>query len=179
MRPSEAKGIYVEVERTGEMTEVRLDAVDADGSFQNNAETVLSIIGPEMNGQQESVPMRQTAPGRYVAKFPTAHQGAYHLDLALHVNSRLAFRQSRGLVVGYPDELRLRPTNEDLLRKIAEVSGGRFNPTPAQVLDVGDRRAHRSQPLWPFLLSAAAVLFLADVALRRIDFSLLVGLRAT
>ena len=145
--------------------------MDADGSFQNNAETVLSVIGPDMHGQQTAVPMRQTAPGRYVAKFPTAHQGTYHLDLALYVSSRPAFRQSRGFVVGYPDELRLRPTNKELLRTIADVSGGRYNPTPADVLDVGDRRAHRSQPLWPLLLTAASVLFLADVALRRIDFS--------
>jgi hypothetical protein len=78
-------------------------------------------------------------------------------------------RQSRGLVVGYPAELRLQPTDTQTLRRIAEVSGGDFEPTPAQLLQPDDRNARQPVPLWPFLLMAALGLFIADVGLRRIE----------
>jgi hypothetical protein len=86
-------------------------------------------------------------------------------------------RQSRGLMVGYPEELRLRPTDEDLLQSIARASGGLYNPAPAEVFQAGQRTAKRATPLWPYLVMAAAAIFLLDVALRRIDFSLLLPTR--
>ena len=78
-------------------------------------------------------------------------------------------------MVGYPDELRLRPVNEELLKKVAEVSGGQFDIQPESVLDVGEQRENHAEALWPYLLAIALLLFLVDVALRRIDFSLLFG----
>jgi len=85
--------------------------------------------------------------------------------------------QSRGLVVGYAEELRLKPTNEDLLRAVSRLSGGMYNPTPEQVFQAPEKIAQRTTPLWPYLVVAAALMFLADVALRRIDFTLLFGRR--
>ena len=79
-------------------------------------------------------------------------------------------RQSRGIVVGYPDELRLRPTDRETLKRIAEVSGGGFEPTTPQLLEPDDRKARQGVPLWPYLLMAALGLFIADVGLRRIEF---------
>jgi hypothetical protein len=73
------------------------------------------------------------------------------------------------MVVGYPEELRLHPANETLLEEIATVSGGRINPTPAELFSEDGRLAHRSLPLWPYLLMAALLLFLFDVALRRLE----------
>ena len=74
-------------------------------------------------------------------------------------------------MVGYSDELRIRPVDESLLQQIAAVSGGRYSPEPAEVFDQPDRRATRPVPLWPWLLTIAAWLVLLDVALRRIDLS--------
>jgi hypothetical protein len=80
--------------------------------------------------------------------------------------------QSRGIVVGYPDELRLQPPDEDKLQRIAELSGGRFNPEPEEIFNVTDEPTYKAEPLWPYLLMGALVIFLLDVALRRVDFSL-------
>jgi hypothetical protein len=74
-------------------------------------------------------------------------------------------------VIGYPDELRLRPSNESSLRQIADVSGGTYDPTPQAVFDSHGRTALRAEALWPYLVMAAAGLFVVDVALRRIDLS--------
>jgi Ca-activated chloride channel homolog len=86
-----------------------------------------------------------------------------------------ATQQSRGLVVNYDDELRIRPTDEKLLESVARSSGGTFRPEPEAVFAPDERTASRAVPLWPYLLTAAALIFVADVALRRIDFDLLLG----
>ena len=73
------------------------------------------------------------------------------------------------MVVGYPDELRLQPTNEELLQQIATASGGTFDGTIEQIMAPQQRTVSRREPLWPQLLMLALALFLLDVFLRRID----------
>jgi hypothetical protein len=116
--------------------------------------------------------MLQTAPGRYEAEFETRTAGSYNLELNQNQNGVMTFRQTRGLVVGYPDELRLGSTNLGLLKQISQVSGGRFDVPAAEVFDAGQHSARLTLPLWPYLLISALGLLVADVALRRIDFSL-------
>ena len=169
MRKSEARGVFVEVQRKGRNAKVLLDAVDAAGRYRNKADTELTVITPELG--TEKLNMKQIAPGRYLSQFEIGEHGTYHLELAQHNQGKQVFRQTRGLVVGYPDELRLRPANQELLRKVSTVTGGLYDPTPEDVFDSGDRTTMRAEPLWPYLLVAAAILFLIDVALRRIDLS--------
>jgi hypothetical protein len=170
MRTNDSKGVFVEVDRRGAAAHVALDAVDPAGQYVNEANTHLTLIRPNLDRQD--IDLKQTAPGRYEADFTTPESGAYHLELSQQKNGVTTFRQTRGMVVGYPDELRLGPADEELMRRVATVSGGRYNPTAAEVFDVGNRVAERVTPLWPYLLAAALGVFLFDVALRRIDFTL-------
>ena len=78
-------------------------------------------------------------------------------------------------MVNYDEELRIRPVNEKLLETLAQVSGGTFRPAPEAVFAPDERSAAQALPLWPYLLIAAALIFVGDVALRRIDFDLLLG----
>ena len=81
-----------------------------------------------------------------------------------------ASRLSRGISVGYPDELRLLPTNVSILKQIADASGGRYAPAPDTVTAADGRTARQPLALWPWLLMAALLLFIVDVALRRLEF---------
>lgn len=170
MRKSDARGIIVEATRNGQQASLSVDAVNDLGQFLNNAEVEVTRIDPRL--RREKSLLRQTAPGRYATDFETPRAGAYHLEVALKQNDQVIYRQSRGMMVGYSDELRIRPTNETLLRSIAEASGGTYALEPENVFDHRHEAAHRPTPLWPYLLTAALVLFVLDVALRRIDFSL-------
>jgi Ca-activated chloride channel family protein len=173
MRKSDAKGVFVQVDRKNGTATVTLDAVRADGKYLNEAAADLTVIEP--GGGERKVTMTQTAPGRYAGEFPADAAGTYHVQLTQQAKGQPAVQQSRGLVVNYDDELRIRPTDEKLLEAVATASGGTFKPDPAAVFAPDDRTASRPVPLWPYLVIAAAVLFLADVALRRIDFDLLLG----
>jgi uncharacterized membrane protein/uncharacterized protein YegL len=173
MRRSDARGVDLKVEAQGGRATVTLDALDQAGRYLNDAEAELTVIDDQGLGRRQ-LALAQTAPGRYSADFETPHPGAYHLEVVQKQQGQVLYHQSRGLIVGYPDELRLRPTNEALLRALAQASGGRYNPEPEAVFATPDRTARRATPLWPYLVAAAAVLLLADVALRRLDGALLV-----
>ncbi|MEK6257523.1 MAG: VWA domain-containing protein [Planctomycetota bacterium] len=187
MRKNDVKGVIVDVKQERRRATVTLDAIDPTGKFLNQAETEVTVIDPQLG--QRKLEMKQTAPGRYVAEFDTPASGAYHMNLSQKTaGGTLLHQQTRGLIVGYPDELRLRPTNEELLKSLAAATGGRFDPRPEDLfaeptsapgspgLGTTEANAHRtvprSTPLWPYLVTAALLLFVLDVALRRIDFSL-------
>ncbi|WP_164103466.1 VWA domain-containing protein [Candidatus Laterigemmans baculatus] len=174
MRKSDAAGAFVEVVREEDQARIVLDSVDPVDNFVNDAPTTLTLIRP---GQvAERMEMQPTAPGRYEAKFPADARGAYLMEISQDRGGEM-MRQNRGLVVGYPTELRLQSVDRDLLRQIAEISGGRLEPTPAELTAADGRSARRRVALWPWLLIVALLLFVLDVALRRIDFARLPRVR--
>ena len=177
MRKSDAKGVAVELVQRGGRATLTLDAIDPAGRFVNAAETEMTIIDPQL--VTKKVPLSQLAPGRYVADFETPLTGPYHLELTQKVNGQVLYQQSRGLSVGYSDELRLKPTNETLLKSIADATGGKYQIAADQVFASTGRTARRPTPLWPWLVTAAALLLVLDVALRRIDLSLALPRRKT
>ena len=170
MRKNESRGIFVDIESSDASAKVMMDTVDAAGRFIDQAETKLTVIGPRL--KTEKIPMHQTAPGRYEGTIETKQRGAYQIDLAQKRGDTNSVRQSRGLVVGYPDELRLRPTDTETLKRIAKVSGGSFDQSAAQIMVPGERTARLPIPLWPYLLMLALPLFVIDVALRRVDLAM-------
>lgn len=186
MRKNDVKGVIVDVKQERRRATVSLDAIDPAGNFLNRADTEVTVIDPQIG--QRKLEMKQTAPGRYVVEFETPQSGAYHLNLSQKTSGGTTLhQQTRGLIVGYPDELRLHPTNNELLKTLATVTGGRFNPSPEELFmttptaedqkSLGQqttsvRTAQRTTPMWPYLVSAAMLMFLVDVALRRIDLSL-------
>lgn len=170
MRKSDARGIAIETQRHGQDVHLTLDAVDDLGRFLNDAEVELTVIDPRL--RKNRTVLSQSAPGRYATEFRTGPSGAYHMEMAVKQGGQVVYRQSRGLTVGYSDELRIRPTNEPLLKDIARHSGGAWDPSAEMVFADDERRVTRPTALWPWLLAAAFVLLVLDVALRRVDFSL-------
>ncbi len=167
MRKDDSRGIYVEVAQQGEQATITMDAVNELGQFVDKAETTLTLIDPRL--KRNRVTLHQTAPGRFETTIQTPHRGAYHIDLAQQRTDGTTVRSSRGVTVGYPDELRLLPLGETTLRQIASLSGGQYAPSPEAISEPDDRSAREPHPLWPWLLMAALVIFVADVALRRIE----------
>ncbi|MFH5803443.1 VWA domain-containing protein [Alienimonas sp. DA493] len=167
MRKGGGTGSTVQMARTGDTVRLTLDAADPAGGWRNDATTEVTVIDPALGSR--TVPARQTAPGRYEAEFEAPEDGAYHAEIVQTVDGRVVARQSRGVTVGYPEELRLRPTNETLLKAVASAGGGTFDPAPAAVFAPDDATAPDPLPLWPDLLATALALWLLDVALRRVD----------
>jgi hypothetical protein len=145
MRKSDARGISAQATRQGKRATLTIDAADELGQFLNDAEVEVTVINPQL--KQEKILMKQAAPGRYATDFAADTPGAYHMEIALKQNGEIVYRQSRGMTVGYSDELRIRPANEALLRAVADASGGTFSPYPATLFAADERTASRPTPL--------------------------------
>lgn len=167
MRKDDSKGVYVDIQRRGEQALISMDAVDQNGQFIDEAATKLTVIDPKLGKQ--SIQLKQTAPGHYEADLQTPEKGAYHLDLAQSQCSGDTQRISRGLTVGYSDELKLLPPGEAALQQISRASGGQYGIEASDVGIPDERTAREPVPLWPWFLMAALVVFIADVAFRRIE----------
>jgi hypothetical protein len=166
MRAAEPDNFSLRLERHRNRVVALLEARDSRRQLLHAAEATLQVTAP--GEQSREISFLQVAPGRYAAQFAVEGPGTYLAEAAVRRQGQLLPAARGGLVVGYPDELRLRPTNEDLLRAIAAATGGRYNPEPAAVFASCGRSVPRTTPAWRWLLTAAVLVFLGEVALRRI-----------
>jgi len=165
IRKDPAGNFLLRVDHRDRRVQVTLDAINLEGRYLNGARATLEVVDPRRHSRRHV--LRQVAPGRYTAQFRTPVLGTYYLELRFSHWGRLMYVGRRGLAVGYADEFRTRPTNHELLGTIARATGGTYNPEPIAVFAPGGKTVPRTTPLWRHLLSAAAVILVIDVALRR------------
>ena len=170
MRPQLSQTGELSVEIDEAKVRVTLDAIDAAGRFQNQADPQLSLLSPNSNASQNTV-MAQIAPGRYSQELPLDGEGMYVIDIQQKRGDELVYQESRGFHLGYPAELRIKPVNEELLREVSDTTGGLYDAMPEQILERPREPALRPIPLWTYLLSLTLVFLLVDIALRRIEWS--------
>ena len=141
---------------------ITVDAVDEGGNFLNFLQLAARLVGPDLKGT--SLPLRQTGPGRYEARFPASREGYYFVTLA---DTGGTFLDTAGACVNYPAEFRRLTPNLPLLRQLAERTGGEMRADLSGVFRSTGRAARRLRSIWPELLVAALLLLVADVAIRR------------
>ena len=171
MRQSPQQGSALEIESHAEGIRITLDSMDETDRYVNDATGTVSVIHAEESSEQWT--LYQTAPGRYEANIHlagTPGQAIYHLQTELKLGDKVLENQSRSVPTRYSDELRIRPTNEALLRQLAELTGGNYDIAPDAVAGwQTGQSARQALPLWSWFLSITAVLFAFDVLLRRVE----------
>ena len=166
MRKTETRGVLVDSKRKDGKVHVSIDAVDDTENFINHATGTVTLSASDTSAS----PLIQTAPGRYEGILQIDKPGGYQLQTELYGNEKTITSSVRGLSIGYSDELRLQPVNVELLQRVAAETGGVFNPESRMLFAPDPHRiVWRSQPLSDWLLVLAAVLFVLDVLLRRIE----------
>jgi len=169
MRKPEQRGAMVELTQRADGVHLIVDVADDAGRYINEAVGRITVIRPDLS--RAEINLNPTAPGRYEAEIPTGKRGSYHLHTSLDMGEVNILSQSRGVMVGYPEELRLRPVNDELLQRLAESTGGLYDPAPSELFgEAVDQSAWLATPLRPYLFALAAGLFVFDVLLRRVDF---------
>ncbi len=135
--------------------------------------------------QSAAVPFPARIPELYVigpdgfqAPLTVERLGADHVRARTNIGTRRglfrvrpleesrAFPES-GLYLPEP-EMTTFGSNQTLMAQLAAYTGGRFNPTAAQVFSAGGRSIPTTLRLWPGLLAAAILLNLAELTLRRV-----------
>ena len=147
---------------------VTVDAVDSGDKFVNEMDTTLEVIDPATEKTTLSLPMNQTAAGRYTADFKIAHYGSYLLK-AVHKRDGKTVAESLGAVaLSYPLEYLRTTPDLEAMAHAAQVSGGHDNIKPAELWDPGAEKVPYTQDLWPYVLIGIVGLFVLDLYSKRV-----------
>ncbi len=165
-------------------------AVDADGvmrieaeataagreEFANFRELFAEVVGPDRG--HVSVPLRQTGPGRYAGVTRAERVGAYLVTAAMSGTAprrgaaeeavEIAARAFTGAAVGYSPEYRVSTGDGGLLARASSRTGGRALDDPAEAFRPPEVIARVPRETSGPLFWIAAILFLLDVAVRRV-----------
>ncbi len=148
--------------------EITVDAIDSGDKFVNELDTELQVIDPATNKVTQTMPMAQTAAGRYTADFKIQKYGSYLLK-AVHKRNGATVAESLGSVaLSYPLEYLRSSADVEPLRHAAQVSGGFDQARPAQVWDAQGEKVPYTEDLWPFVLFAVIGLFILDLYAKRV-----------
>jgi Uncharacterized protein containing a von Willebrand factor type A (vWA) domain len=121
----------------------------------------IYVFGP--NGFRRPIEVRKVASGAFRGRVQLGHRTGLFRVRPLE-DSRV-FPE-----VGYyrqEAELYDYGSNELLLKKVSEFTGGRHQPEPAEVFDTGGRSITSTMRLWPALLALAIALNIAELVLRK------------
>lgn len=121
----------------------------------------IFVLGPD--GFQKPINVQKVAEGAFRGRLAIgSRQGLFRIR---PVEDSRAFPEI-GLY-RQEDELTQYGSNDQLLRQVASFTGGRYNPSPAQVFDAGGRSIESTVRWWPGLLGIALLLNLAELVLRK------------
>lgn len=149
---------------------INVEALDPQGNFRNFLSLQTVVVSP--TGERQTVRLEQTGPGHYEARFPTREVGLYSLHLRDIKDGQVRSSQYLGASVNYSPEFSASDPNLSLMRRMADSSGGRMLDPAIPGLNpfLHDRqKTFQPRDLWEWLLKWAVVLFVLDVAVRRIQ----------
>ena len=159
---------------------INVEALDEQGNYRNFLNLQAAVVSPK--GERQNVRLEQTGPGHYEARFPTREVGTYSLNLMDIKEGKLRGSQFLGASLNYSPEFLASEPNFNLLRRLAESGGGKLlDPLTLSLNPFSHDRQKTFQPrdLWESLLKLAIILFVFDVAVRRIQIDRAEWLRAT
>jgi uncharacterized membrane protein len=165
LRRIEASDFNTEVAVEKGEGHISVEAIDAKGNYRNFLNLQTVVISPK--GDRQVLALQQTGPGRYDAVFPTKEIGAYLMSLTDRATGQ---SQALGLSVNYSPEFDDSGPNLNLLRRLAELGGGKILDPRTDNPYLHDRqKTFQPQDLRDWLLRFAIMLFPIDVAVRRVQ----------
>lgn len=138
------------------------------GDWQQVRQLAALVTGPDV--AVETVPLEPAGPGRYAASHNVDRPGAYLVHVRDAGGEADTVLGRGGAVVPYPPEYRETGVDMDALRTIAVAGGGTVLEEPIQAYADNLPPVQARRDLAPYLLALAALLWLLDVAGRRLVF---------
>ena len=176
MRRRPASHFPIRSARQGDRVHLVVDAIGDDDRFLAGLDARVEVTEGSAGDRVEpprSLPLPETAPGRYETTFrPDVESGALVFSASFtHAGAPVADASGRLTLPFAPELLPHAPASNEgaaLLATAAARSGGRVVARPAEVLDPGSDRRETRQPLRTPVLLVTLALFIVDVLFRRI-----------
>lgn len=181
-RQTEESAFDVSTTVHGGKGKIRIDALDKNAAAIDFLRIAGTLVSPAPKYESRPLQLTQIGPGRYEAEFDVRDPGNYLVTLAYQEATGAKSASGRplsgqiqtGLSIPYSPEYAELSSNTPLLSELAARTGGRVL-TPADARTVFDRaslpRAESRTAMWEDLVRWMLILFLIDVAVRRIAIS--------
>ncbi len=169
IRRVDASDFNTQVSVENGVGQISVEALDREGNFRNFLKLRTTVVSPR--GVRQDVILEQAGPGRYEARFDTREVGAYLLNLQeLDDQGGVRGAQVLGASVNYSPEFNATEPNLPLLRRLAELGGGRvLSPETENPFRLNRLKTFQPRDLWDVLFKILVCLFLVDVGVRRVD----------
>ncbi len=136
--------------KTGQIQDTAAPNMDKDG----NKELLLRQIGPKS----------------YISPLNETEPGAYFTTVVLSRNGKMLSRKTKGLVIPklkpeLPFDTGAKITNVDMLKEVAEITGGKYMPDINEIA-LNTETTSKMNSLAQFLIPFALAMLVADIALR-------------
>jgi uncharacterized membrane protein len=174
MREKHRREIDMRTEIVGGELHASIDAFTVDERFDNGMVSKLHVMGPQPKGDKKTIPMRQTAPGRYEASLPLDQYGSFllraeHAQRQEDGTLRPVATSSGHVSNPYPREYAAFKPDELTLERAALATGGQFNPADLKIaFSPEEEKITYHEELWPRFVMMALAIFLLDLLLRRV-----------
>ncbi len=170
--PSAAFDVTTSVQ--GGVAKLRIDALDKNADAINFMTIDGSLVTPPPKYEAKRLQLTQTGPGRYETTFDARDAGSYIVNLAYRMGSGASATSGNlqtGVSVAFSPEFKELTDNQALLSELARRTGGRMLDPPdlPNTFDIQNLpRAETRSAIWEDLIRLMLLLFLVDVAIRRI-----------
>lgn len=180
MRNLDDSGISLQSRyENGKMRVSIIDNRDREARAKKPLGTIKATIGSSGSSESKEIILEPVSAGVYEGSVDTTQAGNYSVAASMVLPDKDGPGGLRSVIVGrgamavpYSPEFATVEDNAGLLERIAEVTGGRVLDEKTfgkENLFVNDGNfARRLQPIWHWLLFAAAVMLVCDAAVRRI-----------
>jgi Ca-activated chloride channel family protein len=170
-RPATGRAFQGSSEVRGERLRVSVNAVAEDGKPLNLAEIPATVYAP--SGESTGVNLAQVSPGLYEADIAAPEQGTYVTVARPSQGGKQLTPVLLGATSQQGPELRSLRSNDSLMQRVADITGGRVldlaSPTPASLfVRQGVSPQEAATAIWRTLLIWAIVMLLLDIATRRV-----------
>ncbi|MBU0639483.1 MAG: VWA domain-containing protein [Planctomycetes bacterium] len=176
-RQSEAAAFDVTTTVQGGLGKIRLDALDKNAAAIDFMTIDGTLVGPGPRFRSERLRLTQTGPGRYEGEFQARERGSYIISMAYQMGAGdevVSGILQTGVSVAYSPEYADLQTNLPLLSDLAAQTRGRqlAAADAAKSFErAGLPAAELRRSVWEDLVRLMLLLFLLDVAVRRIAIS--------
>jgi Ca-activated chloride channel family protein len=173
MRTKQRRELAMKTEVVGGEVQAVIDAFTLDERFDNAMSSKLYVTGPQPTGERREVAMRQTAPGRYEARFPLDDYGSFllraeHLKEGEDGELRQAAVSYGHISNPYPREYASFEADVERMQRAALAGGGAVDADPKVIFDPGNDKIVYYEQLWSRFVLAAIAIFLLDLLVRRV-----------
>ncbi|MBO1223001.1 MAG: VWA domain-containing protein [Candidatus Scalindua sediminis] len=147
--------------------------IESSTRFEDDTKLKISLLTPELDNDSQELILKQIAPQRFTAELRDINPGAYTVKISRIKDEKVVDLKTKGLIVpgstiAKPLEYSDHGNNVSLLKNIAEITGGKYNPSKEEMV-VEEKETTRTRDLASYLIPMAMVLFIFDIAIRKFN----------